>query len=142
MLQDMLEEWTGLQLEMTIYHGPRIYRKGSVLNMHADVFRTHIISAIVHVSHRNVQETWPLEVIGFDGKTKFLKTDEPGQIILYESAKVIHGRPSPLNGTEYTNIFFHYKPRGWQTPKTWTRPFKPEGWREEWDPIDGVKTEL
>ena len=38
---------------------------------------------------------------------------KPGDVILYESAKCYHGRPIPLEGTEYANIFLHYKPLKW-----------------------------
>ena len=36
----------------------------------------------------------------------------PGDIIWYESASVIHGRPYPLRGRSYDNVFAHFKPRG------------------------------
>lgn len=124
MIKDMLEEWTGEKLQYSLYHGPRIYRKDSVLNMHVDVFQTHVISAIIHLSHRDVKKHWPLEVIDFDGNKQHVSTDRPGQIVLYESAKVLHGRPTPFEGTEYINMFFHFRPIGWQDPRQWTRDLR------------------
>lgn len=35
---------------------------------------------------------------------------QPGEIILYESASVIHGRPTAFQGESYANIFVHYSP--------------------------------
>ena len=36
----------------------------------------------------------------------------PGDMILYESHSVIHGRPFPLNGSHYANVFVHFEPIG------------------------------
>ena len=39
---------------------------------------------------------------------------QPGEIILYESASVIHGRPEVFKGDLFANIFVHYAPLdGW-----------------------------
>jgi len=35
---------------------------------------------------------------------------KPGEALLYESARCMHGRPIPLRGKEYSNIFVHYRP--------------------------------
>ena len=32
----------------------------------------------------------------------------PGEMIFYESATLKHGRPEPLSGEYYSNIFCHY----------------------------------
>jgi prolyl 4-hydroxylase len=34
----------------------------------------------------------------------------PGDMILYESHSIIHGRPYPLNGSYYANLFLHFEP--------------------------------
>ena len=34
-------------------------------------------------------------------------------MVLYESAKNIHGRPFPLNGRSYDNLFSHFRPTTW-----------------------------
>ena len=31
-------------------------------------------------------------------------------MLLYESAKVLHGRQKPLEGESYDNLFVHFKP--------------------------------
>ncbi|GMH66275.1 hypothetical protein TrRE_jg7510 [Triparma retinervis] len=38
---------------------------------------------------------------------------EVGDMLLYESAKLYHGRPRPLNGSWYCSIFSHYFPVEW-----------------------------
>jgi hypothetical protein len=37
----------------------------------------------------------------------------PGQLFLYESAKLPHGRPTPLKGSYSAHMFIHFKPKGW-----------------------------
>jgi len=67
---------------------------------------------IIQVDQK-VNEDWMLEVIGHDGKTAQLPL-KPQQMILYESATVIHGRPQPFNGYYYANVFVHFRPQnGW-----------------------------
>ena len=36
---------------------------------------------------------------------------EPGDLLLYESAKIFHGRQQPLNGDFYDNLFVHFQPK-------------------------------
>ena len=35
---------------------------------------------------------------------------KPGEMVLYESAVVPHGRQFPLNGDFYDNLFVHFTP--------------------------------
>ena len=37
-------------------------------------------------------------------------TLKPGEMVMYEGAVVPHGRPYPLNGDFYENLFVHYRP--------------------------------
>lgn len=37
---------------------------------------------------------------------------QPGEMILYESHSVVHGRPFPLKGRFYSNVFIHFEPVG------------------------------
>jgi prolyl 4-hydroxylase len=39
-------------------------------------------------------------------------TMEPGDMVLYESGSLIHGRPFPLKGRYFANIFIHFEPTG------------------------------
>ena len=36
---------------------------------------------------------------------------EPGELLLYEGARLVHGRPWPFVGDYYVGLFLHYRPR-------------------------------
>jgi len=77
----------------------------------SDVDRLPLVSsAIVNVA-QDVDEPWPIEVIGHDGKA-YNVTMEPGDMVLYESHSVLHGRPFPLKGRFFANVFIHFEPIG------------------------------
>jgi prolyl 4-hydroxylase len=58
-----------------------------------------------------VVSPWPLEVIGHDGKAHNV-TMLPGDMVLYESHSIIHGRQFPLKGRFMANLFIHFEPIG------------------------------
>jgi prolyl 4-hydroxylase len=70
-----------------------------------------VFSAIINVA-QDVDEDWILEVIGHDGYAMNL-TMNPGDMILYESHSIIHGRPYPLRGNLYGNCYIHFEPIGY-----------------------------
>lgn len=90
---------------------------------------------------QDVDEPWPLEVYGHDGKATNV-TMEPGDMILYESHSVIHGRPFPLKGRYFANVFVHFEPIGsldpnaesWYDPKLDLPPYLIPGskWEADW----------
>lgn len=65
-------------------------------------------SAIINVA-QDVDEPWPVEVYDHAGRA-YNVSMEPGDMVLYESHTVLHGRPFPLKGRFYANIFVHYQP--------------------------------
>jgi prolyl 4-hydroxylase len=69
-----------------------------------------VLSAIINVD-QDLDEPWPLEVYGHDGKAVNV-TMEPGDMVLYESHSIIHGRPFPLKGRFMANLFIHFEPIG------------------------------
>mmetsp|Transcript_23436 Transcript_23436/g.56578 ORF Transcript_23436/g.56578 Transcript_23436/m.56578 type:complete len:294 (-) Transcript_23436:1363-2244(-) len=88
-------------------YGIRVYTEGSMLATHVD--RDPLItSAIINVG-QDVDEDWPLEVYDHDGRAHNI-TMQPGDMVLYESHTVLHGRPFPLMGRYYANVFVHFKP--------------------------------
>eukprot|EP00804_Cyclotella_cryptica_P028038 CCRYP_003900-RA/>CCRYP_003900-RA protein AED:0.05 eAED:0.05 QI:130/1/1/1/0.66/0.75/4/550/424 len=105
----ILEDWTGVELSPTSLYGIRIYTAGAVLAPHVDR-NPLVISAIINVD-QNAVEDWPLEVIGHDGKAYNISM-EVGDMILYESHSVIHGRPFQLKGEYFANVFCHFEPLG------------------------------
>lgn len=54
--------------------------------------------------------SWPLEVYDHAGRAHNV-TMCPGDVVLYESHTVLHGRPFALRGDAYANVFVHFKPR-------------------------------
>jgi hypothetical protein len=69
----------------------RKYTNGSVLRMHVDTVNTHVVSAIINVD-QEVDEDWPLIILDHDDKEHAVMM-QPGDMLLYESAKNLHGRP-------------------------------------------------
>ena len=112
-LQPLMEEWSGTKLKYSTIYGMREYRKGAVLKTHCDRVETHIISAILHIYHEPIDEPWPIEVTSWDGKRYHIE-DDICTMTFYESAKLIHGRPSTYNGTSWVNAFLHYRPTDWK----------------------------
>lgn len=101
-MSTILEEWIGgperpVKLEYTSIYGMRIYTNGSMLMNHCDRAETHAVSAILNIMQEGIREPWPLAIMGNDGKTHEV-TMKPGEMVLYESARLAHGRPHALDG--------------------------------------------
>jgi len=107
--RETIEQWTGENLTPSSLYGIRIYEEGAILAPHVDRLPL-VCSAIINVA-QDVDEDWPIEVYGHDGKAYNI-TMEPGDMVLYESHSVIHGRPFPLKGRSYANVFIHFEPTG------------------------------
>ncbi len=103
--RDTIQEWTGEELTECSLYGVRVYTEGAVLATHVDRMPL-VSSAIVNVA-QDVDEPWPLEVISHDGKA-YNVTMEPGDMVLYESHSTLHGRPYPLKGRFFANIFVSF----------------------------------
>mmetsp|Transcript_6478 Transcript_6478/g.9533 ORF Transcript_6478/g.9533 Transcript_6478/m.9533 type:complete len:442 (+) Transcript_6478:161-1486(+) len=107
--RDTISEWTGQHLAECSLYGIRIYKEGAVLAPHVDRLPL-VASAIINVD-QDTDEPWPLEVIGHDGLAHNV-TMVPGDLVLYESHSVIHGRQFPLKGRFMANVFIHFEPIG------------------------------
>ena len=107
--RDTLQEWTGEALNECSLYGIRVYTEGAMLATHVDRLPL-VSSAIVNVA-QDVDEPWPIEVYSHDGKA-YNVTMEPGDMVLYESHSVLHGRPFPMKGRFYANVFIHFEPIG------------------------------
>jgi len=113
--RDMLQTWiqaenpAKINLQPASLYGIRVYGKGAVLAPHVDRLPL-VTSAIINVAQDlDGEEPWPLEVYGHDG-VAYNVTLEPGDMLLYESHSVIHGRPFPFQGSYYANVFIHFEP--------------------------------
>lgn len=106
-LLPLVEAWTGTQLEPTFVFGIRRYLDGAVLKMHRDRGLSHVVSAIINVT-QDVRKPWPLEIEDHHGRHYHVLL-EPGEMVFYEGARLLHGRPQAFEGKSFSNIFVHYK---------------------------------
>jgi prolyl 4-hydroxylase len=94
-IRPLVEEWIGMRVAVTSVYGIRVYKNQSLLAPHVD--RLPLVSSVIINIDQDVDEDWPLEVYEHQGVAHNI-TMKPGDIIYYESATVIHGRPFPLKG--------------------------------------------
>jgi prolyl 4-hydroxylase len=110
-MKPLMEKWAGVELEPTFVYGIRVYHSNAILKTHRDRLETHIISAIINVD-QIVEEDWPLII-----EDNYYRQHEvilkPGEMIFYEGGRLVHGRPNPLKGQLFANIFCHFKPVGY-----------------------------
>lgn len=106
-VQPILEEWVGKKLKETSMYGIRVYKENAILATHVD--RLPLVTSCIIQVAQDIDEPWPVEVYSHDGKAYNI-TMEPGDMALYESHTVLHGRPFPLKGRLYANLFVHFIP--------------------------------
>ena len=67
---------------------------------------THAMLYISQIDQK-VDVEWPLTVIDHNGRKD--KVDlKKGEMVVYESAKVMHGRQFHLDGDFFENLFIHF----------------------------------
>lgn len=123
-MKPIVEEWSGMKpLELTSFYGIREYKNQSWLRGHIDRIDTHVLSVtfvVAKTNGSNVDQVlspeevakmpkWPLEVYAYDG-TIYRHEHPPDYMILYESSKLIHGRPYKNLGPDHLGAFCHFKP--------------------------------
>ena len=109
-LKPTIEKWSGQKLSENAYlYGIRRYLRGASLGLHVDKLPSHILSVIFQVDQK-VDQPWPLNIIDHNNQSQsiFLK---PGEMLIYEGAKLPHGRQFPLHGEFYDNVFLHFYPQ-------------------------------
>eukprot|EP01038_Epipyxis_sp_PR26KG_P009290 gene9290-12517_t len=106
-VKPIIEEWVGKKVEPTSLYGIRVYSDQAILATHVD--RLPLVSSCIINVAQDLREPWPVEVYSHAGKA-YNFTMKPGDMVLYESHTVLHGRPFPLQGNSYANLFVHYQP--------------------------------
>lgn len=96
-------------IEQTSLYGIRVYKRGARLMHHVDKVATHAASVIINVAQEGITEPWPLEILDHSGRLHRVLMTE-GDIVYYESSRLLHGRISPFRGESFANIFAHYRP--------------------------------
>ncbi len=109
-LQPILEAWIGDYLEATWVYGIREYRRGSTLKCHRDRHETHVASAILNID-QEVSQDWPLQIEDHHYRRHEVIL-APGDMVLYEGARLLHGRETPLDGERFANVFVHFRLAG------------------------------
>jgi hypothetical protein len=71
------------------------------------------MSATYNIAQKGMKKPWPLAFVEPGGTVKQVE-QQPGDIIFYEGASGMHGRPTPLDGQEFVSIYFHWYPKGWK----------------------------
>jgi len=105
------EMWSGLRVRKAACYGIRVYQPRSYLYTHLDRAHTHVVSSTICVDHR-LHSPWPLYIEDDRGRGHKVSI-EPGEMVFFEGARLRHGRPYPLDGEYYANIFLHYTPLDW-----------------------------
>eukprot|EP00992_Anisonema_acinus_P005360 TRINITY_DN17965_c0_g1_i1.p1 TRINITY_DN17965_c0_g1~~TRINITY_DN17965_c0_g1_i1.p1 ORF type:complete len:285 (+),score=34.86 TRINITY_DN17965_c0_g1_i1:64-918(+) len=122
-IKGKLEQWTGTtDLQPTALYGVREYTRGAKLKFHVDHYRTHVLSAIVLFGQRGMDKPWPLQVYAHGEEVMRNVSMGMGgpNVVLYESATLVHGRERPLEGDGYANAFVHFSPPGWNAVANFT----------------------
>lgn len=109
-LTPILEEWCGKSLDVTWAYGIRSYIRNSILHLHRDRIKTHVISCIIFVDQKS-EKNWPLDFYDHDHNHHQVFFED-GDLLMYESL-CVHGRETPFQGKYYRNMYFHWKPSDW-----------------------------
>ena len=59
---------------------------------------------------------WPLVIEDNYYRTHHVMI-KPGDVVLYEGGRLLHGRPIAFEGKAFANLFCHFKPVGYEAPK-------------------------
>lgn len=104
----IMEHWAGTALLPTYVYGIRRYARGARLKVHRDRPGTHVFGATLNVAQQ-LEEPWPLVIDDHLGRRHEVAL-QPGEMLLYEGERLLHGRPRPLRGEFYAGVFAHYRP--------------------------------
>ena len=63
-----------------------------------------------------------------DPRARYEVNLEEGEMLFYESAKCMHGRPHPFRGRWYSSLFVHYRPVDWSIDTATIVDAVPPGW--------------
>jgi len=110
-LHPLAEEFSKVKVKPdTLTLSIRRYANGSTVFPHVDRLHKSVIKTIMNI-RQDVEEDWPLYVMDNKGVEHMVML-EPGEMIWYEAARIIHSRPQPLRGDFYDNLFVSFIPLG------------------------------
>ena len=67
-LKDLVEAWSGVELELTDIYGMRRYEDGARLLTHVDREATHAASLIINIAQGNIRKPWAVEIYDFSDR--------------------------------------------------------------------------
>ena len=106
-VRKQLEIWTNSSLATNMLtYGIRRYTRGAKLFSHVDTLPLHLISVIIQVDQK-VDQDWPLTLLDHNNEYQEVIL-KPGEMLFYEGSVAPHGRPYPLHGDYYDNMFVHF----------------------------------
>ena len=113
-LKPSLEEWCGEKLNFVSFDGVwENQEKSQWFKSVEDLDSLHVISATLLIARDAEGENWQFDIVEFDGLEQ-LVTLNNGEMLMYESAKLIVGKKGALKGKSYAECTFHYVPSaGW-----------------------------
>lgn len=94
----------------------RIYTTGNKIRMHTDeVSSGNIIGIILHYTRDlGGAGNWPFQLIDHNGNQQVIMMN-PGDLVVFESSSLPHGRPTYFRGRYFVNTFLYYTPMaGWE----------------------------
>ena len=89
-LHEKLEEWGGIELDLTYVYGLRLFRNTSTIKMHMDRKGSHAMGYVLHVaSSEDADETdpWPFILEDLHGRTHEIIM-APGDLIFFECTSI------------------------------------------------------
>ncbi|MEM7587716.1 MAG: hypothetical protein AAF560_30290 [Acidobacteriota bacterium] len=115
-LQTRHEAWAGMTLERSAGGGLRAFQRGAYVLSHvdrpADLERPspRVLSSTACLA-AELDEPWPLRIEDIEGRVHDVDL-APGEVVFYEGARLLHGRPWPLRGDYCLCLTLHYRPSG------------------------------
>ena len=151
----LISEWIGQPVVYSAGFGARTYLRNATFAAHVDRYDTHVASAIIQVRSpptpvpparakhfhktlwasgvsqldQQVEQDWPVVICDHEGQAHSVAL-KAGQALLYESARLLHSRPHPLQGDYYANFFIHFRPKHWEGYLKVRRPYLSQAARQ------------
>ena len=108
-LKPLCESWCGVPLAPTENALMKLYNKDAMVDLHWDSLDENVVSVIANIDE-SLRDRWPLTI--YDNYyRKHQITLSPGEMLLYEGARLRHGYLTPLRGDFCCNALVRYRPK-------------------------------
>mmetsp|Transcript_2976 Transcript_2976/g.6194 ORF Transcript_2976/g.6194 Transcript_2976/m.6194 type:complete len:356 (-) Transcript_2976:14-1081(-) len=111
LLRPILEKASGRTMELVrVGASLRIYEEGASLMQHVDSPETPITVAMP-LEANGAGSSWHLQIGDPQGRKQRPVPLQPGQLLIYEGARLAHGRAGQLPHGDLTMAFAYYRPK-------------------------------